>query len=103
MNTPQKNRSNGGTGYGDTGAEGKTGNGSTDIFGKWDRRKRGPRFWRDLATDLLNQAYQLLSERDVSFLACVQQTAHRGIVPTAAQISWIRNIQKRVEDRANVS
>lgn len=103
MNLAKIKHSNGGPDYADTEAKDQNATGSPDIIGRRERRRRGPRFWRDLATDLLNQACHLLSEHDVAFLANVQQAAHRGIVPTAAQISWVRNIQERLKDRANVS
>jgi hypothetical protein len=62
------------------------------------RGRRGARYWRDLTAQLLHQACRQLSEREVAFLANVQQSAHRGVVPTNEQVSWIRSIQERTAE-----
>lgn len=62
------------------------------------RRRRGSRFWRDIVSELLASACPSLTERDVSFLATIQEEAHRGRTPTERQQEWIRSIAARIEE-----
>lgn len=61
-------------------------------------RRRRPRYWRTVVTCLLTEHADQLSERDVSFLANIQYSTHRGAMPSAAQINWICDIQRRQKE-----
>lgn len=63
------------------------------IVYKTRPRRMGPRYWREVATDLLNQTGHVLSERELSFLANIQQSCRRNVMPSREQQVWIRSIQ----------
>jgi hypothetical protein len=63
------------------------------IVHKTRPRRMGPRYWREVVTGLLNQTGHALSERELSFLANIQQSCRRNVMPSREQQVWIRSIQ----------